>query len=399
MTNSSSDEMNQELLSALDSIGNVGIGDKITGEILAIDDKEAIIGIDGAGVEGVLTAKEYSNDKNVDLRDELTRGDKIELVVVSRLNPNKENGSFLLSKKRIEAQKVWEDLQSDFDNKARFNVSVIQTVKNGLLADVKGIRGFIPASLISTSFVKDLDQYVGQTFMVEISEVDKSKNRLVLNHRIIEEEERNAAREEIFSKILPGDEIDGTVRRLTNFGAFVDVGGVDGLVHISEISYDHIDKPSDVLKVGQEVKVKVLSLDKEKDKLSLSIKALQPGPWDKVKTDLSVGQTVTGKVKKLTDFGAFVEILPNVEGLVHVSEISWDHIKVPADVLEAGQDAEVKVISIDVDKKRIGLSIKQLTENPNKEEIQEETDFELPEESHGFNMADVVKNDEEDNKE
>ncbi|MGR3741848.1 30S ribosomal protein S1 [Companilactobacillus sp. DQM5] len=392
MTNSSND-MNQELLSALDNFGKVEIGDKVTGEVLTVDDKEAIIGIDASGVEGILTAKEFSNDRDIDLRKELQRGEKLELIVVSRLNPNKSNGSFLLSKKRIEAQKVWEDLQSDFDNNARFDVTVSQVVKNGLLVDIKGVRGFIPASLISTNFVRDLAPYLGKTLKVEISEVDKSKNRLVLNHRIIEEEEKVAAKESIYSKILPGDEIQGTVRRLTNFGAFIDVGGIDGLVHISEISYNHIDQPSDVLKVGEKVNVKVLTLDKEKDKLSLSIKALQPGPWDKLKEEVSVGDTLDGIVKKLTDFGAFVEVMPSVEGLVHISEISWNHIKVPADVLKVGEEVKVKVINIDSEKKRLGLSIKQLVENPNKEEIQEAEDFEIPEESHGFNMADVVNND------
>ncbi|GKQ42735.1 30S ribosomal protein S1 [Companilactobacillus sp. RD055328] len=397
MTNAS-DDMNQELLSALDNFGKVEIGDKISGEILIVDDGEAIIGIDGTGFEGVLTAKEFSNDRNVDLREQLKRGDKIELIVVKRLNPNKDNGSFLLSRKRIEAQKVWEDLETDFDNKARFDVVVTQTVKNGLLVDVKGLRGFIPASLISTNFVKDLQPYVGQTLNVEISELNKAQNRLVLNHRVVEAETQAKAREEVYSKILPGDTLEGTVRRLTNFGAFVDVGGIDGLVHISEISHEHIAQPSDVLSVDQKVEVKVLNLDKEKNKLSLSIKALQAGPWDKAKEELKVGDVLDGKVKKLTDFGAFVEVLPGIEGLVHVSEISWNHIKVPADVLKENEEVQVKVINFDTDKQRLGLSIKQLTENPNpsnespKEEIE---NFEMPEESHGFNLADVVKQDKE----
>lgn len=395
MTNGSED-MNQELLSALDNFGKVEIGDKISGEILIIDDSEAIIGIDGTGFEGVLTAKEFSNDRNVDLRQQLNRGDKIDLVVVKRLNPNKDNGSFLLSKKRIDAQKVWDELQTEFENKTRFNVEVTKTVKNGLLVDVKGLRGFIPASLISTNFVKDLQPYVGQTLEVEISELDKAQNRLVLNHRIVEQETQAKAREEIYSKILPGDEITGTVRRLTNFGAFVDIGGIDGLVHISEISHEHVAQPSDVLKVDQEVKVKVLNIDKENDKLSLSIKALQLGPWDQAKESINVGDVLDGKVKKLTDFGAFVEVMPGIEGLVHVSEISWDHIKVPADVLKENEDVKVKVINIDIDKQRLGLSIKQLTENPNKDEVKEEVEnFEMPEESHGFNLADVVKQDKE----
>lgn len=387
-------DMNQELLSALDNFDDVKIGSKVTGEVLQIDDKEAIIGINNTGYEGVLTDREFSEDRNIDLRKELKRGDVLDLVVVSRLNPSKDNGSFLLSKKRVDAEKVWDDVQADFDAGNRFEVKVTKAVKNGLLADVKGLRGFIPASLISTSFVRELEPYIGQTMDVEISELDKSKNRLVLNHRIIEQEANDAAKEEMYSKLLPGDIVEGTVRRLTSFGAFINIGGVDGLVHISEISYDHINNPADVLKVNETVKAKVLNVDKENDKLGLSIKALEKSPWEKAKEEIKTGDILTGKVKKLTDFGAFVAVLPGIEGLVHISEISWNHVKVPADVLSVDEEVKVKVINFDADKKRLGLSIKQLTENPNQEEELEDVEnFEIPEESHGFNMAEVLKQD------
>lgn len=388
----SSSEMNQEFLSALDSFDEIGVGSKVKGEVLKVEENSAIIGIEGSGAEGLLTSKEYSNNSNIDLRDEIRVGEQLDLVIVGKLNAKHEAGSYVLSKKRIDSQKVWEDLQIDFDNKARFEVTVTSAIKSGLLVSVKGIRGFIPASLISEKFVKDLNSYVGKTMIVEISELDKTKNRLVLNHRIIEKEEQQKIIDEVYGKLLPGDVIEGKVRRLTSFGAFIDLGGIDGLVHISEISYKHIDKPSEVLEVGQDIKVKVLEVNKENNKIALSLKALEKSPWEQAKDSISVNSILKGKVKRLTDFGAFVEVLPGVEGLVHVSEISWDHIKVPADVLSKDEEVDVKVINFDADNRRLGLSIKQLKENPNqKEEIEEAEDFEIPEETHGFSLEDVMK--------
>lgn len=236
-------------------------------------------------------------------------------------------------------------------------------VKGGLVVNA-GVRGFVPASMVADHFVEDLSQYKGQELEFKIIEIEPSENRLILSHRAIVEAGKAEARKEIFAKIQPGDTVEGKVARLTNFGAFVDLGGVDGLVHVSEIAFDHVDKPSDVLKVGQDVKVKVLSVDPDRDRISLSIKQTLPQPWDDIEEKAPAGSVLDGTVKRLTNFGAFVEVFPGVEGLVHISQISHEHIATPQDVLKEGQAVQVKVLSVDPDAHRLALSIKALTEAP-----------------------------------
>ena len=222
-----------------------------------------------------------------------------------------------------------------------------------------GTRGFLPASLISNHFVSDLKPYIGKTIKVKITEIDPNKNRLILSHKELIEEEREEAFETVASQLVAGDIVEGKVSRLTNFGAFVDVGGVDGLVHISEISYKHIDKPSDVLKTGQDVKVKVIGIDDDRHRISLSIKQTEPSPFEQATSELSEGEVVEGEVKSLTSFGAFVEVADGIQGLVHVSEISNKRVEKPSDVLKVGETVKVKVLNINPDEKRISLSIKQ----------------------------------------
>ncbi|UQS83718.1 30S ribosomal protein S1 [Bombilactobacillus thymidiniphilus] len=385
---------------ALDDFDQVQVGDIVTTEVLSVEDGQLIVGIDNSGVEGVVPIKELTADRKANIHDIAKTGDRLELLVTRRSTSDKEDGSFILSKRRIENKKAYEQMAQLMAADQHVEGQVSGTVKSGLLVDVDGLRGFIPASMISDHFVRDLKAYVGKTLELKIVEVDPAKNRFVLSHREIAQAERQQQQAEIMAKILPGDIIEAKVSRLTNFGAFIDLGGMDGLVHVSQISYNHVDKPSDVLKPDQDVKVKVLDVDKEHGRVSLSIKAAQPGPWDTISEKIATGDEVEGTVKRLTDFGAFVEVLPGIEGLVHVSQISWNHIDKPSDVLSVGEKVQLKVLNVEPDKKRLGLSIKALVANPHAKkqdsDTEEKIDYTLPDEERGFSMGDIVQ-DEADN--
>ncbi|USS86622.1 30S ribosomal protein S1 [Fructilactobacillus cliffordii] len=396
-----SENENKQLLDALDNIKQVNIGDVVDGEILAVDnDQQLMVGIEGAGVEGVIPHREISGDPDENIADNYKVGDQVKVVVVSKIGDDKENGSYLLSIRRLEALKVWDEIKEKAEKDETITVKVTRPVKGGLVVNADGVRGFIPASMITDHFVSDLNQYKGQELEVKIIEVVPEENRLILSHRAIAEKDRAAAREKIMSSIKPGDVIEGTVARLTNFGAFIDLGGMDGLVHISEISYDHVSKAADVLEVGEKVKVKVLSVDPDRDRISLSIKQLQPGPWDDIEEKAPVGSVLDGKVKRLVDFGAFVEVFPGVEGLVHISQISHKHIDKPSDVLKSGEDIKVKVLSIDPEEHRLALSMKALEEAPAEEHkqapkrnVDDNSTANAPEEESGFTLGDILGGD------
>ena len=297
-----SDTEAKDLLAALDSVQEVKIGDVVKGEVLAFDDsKQAIVGIENAGVEGVVPARELSVKE-----DELHVGDTLELVVISKIGSDKEGGSYLLSQRRLEARKVWDDIEKKFEAGQTITAPVTQVVKGGLVVDA-GVRGFVPASMVSDHFVEDLNQFKGQELEFKIVEIEPSENRLILSRRELVKAERQAKKEAVMAKLVVGDVVEGKVARLTNFGAFIDLGGVDGLVHVSEIAFERVDKPADVLKVGQDVKVKVLAVDADKDRISLSIKQTLPQPWDKVAEEVAEGDVLDGTVKRLTSFGAFVK--------------------------------------------------------------------------------------------
>ncbi|WP_262314576.1 30S ribosomal protein S1 [Lacticaseibacillus parakribbianus] len=361
--NTAANENAQTMADALKEVETVHIGDTVKGEVLAVEDKQLIVGIEGTGVEGVVPLKELSAQPVDDIRAVAKVGDEIDLVVISTIGKDKENGQYLLSKKRLEAQKIWKDIQAKQEAGETITAPVSSVVKGGLVVSA-GVRGFVPASMVADHFVEDLSQYKGQTLEFKIVEVEPNDNRLILSHRAIVEANKKEARQEIFAKIQPGDVVEGKVARLTNFGAFVDLGGVDGLVHVSEIAFDHVDKPSDVLKVGQDVKVKVLAVDPDRDRISLSIKATLPQPWDDIEDRVPEGAVLTGTVRRLTSFGAFVEVFPGVEGLVHISQISHEHIGTPNEVLKEGQSVDVKVLSVDPEQHRLALSIKALQERP-----------------------------------
>ena len=391
-----SESENKDLLEALNSVKPVKVGDVVKGEVLAFDDKkQVIVGIEGTGVEGVVPARELSV-KADEIEDNIKVGDVLDLVVISKIGSDKEGGSYLLSQRRLEARKVWDEIEKKFEAGETLTVPVTQIVKGGLVVDA-GVRGFVPASMVSDHFVEDFNQYKGQELELKIVEIEPSENRLILSHKEIVQQEREAKKQEVMSQLAAGDVLDGKVARLTNFGAFIDLGGVDGLVHVSEISYERVGKPSDVLKVGEDVKVKVLAVDPEKDRISLSIKQTLPQPWDNIEEKVAEGDVLDGKVKRLTSFGAFVEVFPGVEGLVHISQISHKHIATPNEVLTSGQDVKVKVLNVNGEDRRLALSIKALQEKPaaDKKEVEvvEEEHVEIPEEDTGFTLGDLVGDD------
>lgn len=385
-------QVTETMEEALNSVQEIHIGDMVKGEVLAIEDKQVIVAILGTGLEGVIPAKELSTTPTDDLESLVKVGDELDLVVISRIGNDKENGSYLLSKRRLDAKKLWEEIEAKYAAGEIVDATITNVVKGGLVADL-GIRAFIPASMVEDHFVKDFSKYKGQTLKCKIVEIEPSENRLILSHKVVAEEEKQKQKEAVFASIHKGDQIEGTVARLTNFGAFIDLGGVDGLVHVSEISHTHVAKPSDVLKVGEKVNVLVLSVDPASDRISLSIKDTLPGPWDDIEDKAPIDSVLTGTVKRLTSFGAFVELFPGVEGLVHISQIAHKHIATPHEVLKEGEEVKVKVLEVSPENQRIALSIKALEEKPEpkvEEVVAEEESYELPEESTGFTMGDIL---------
>ncbi|MBN6048938.1 30S ribosomal protein S1 [Lactobacillus helveticus] len=355
-------ENSNQFLDALKQMQGVEVGDIVDVEVLDVEDGQINVGVVNAGVEGVITRREYTSDRNADLRDLVKPGDKFKALVLRRAGGDKENGEFFFSVTRLKEREAYDKLQKDFEEGNAIEGTVTSSVRGGLLVDV-GTRGFLPASLISNRYVSDLKPYIGKTMKLKITEIDPNKNRLILSHKDLVEEEREEAFDKVASQLVVGDVIEGKVSRLTNFGAFIDVGGVDGLVHISEISYKHVDKPSDVLKAGQDVKVKVIGIDDDRHRISLSIKQTEPSPFEQATADLNEGDVFEGEVKSLTNFGAFVEVADGIQGLVHVSEISNKHVDEPSDVLKVGQTVKVKVLNIDPSDRRISLSIKATDSN------------------------------------
>ncbi|WP_273727879.1 30S ribosomal protein S1 [Leuconostoc mesenteroides] len=359
-------ETNNELLAALESADQIKVGDVVTGEVLAVDnDNQAVIGLH-TGEEGVVPAREYSDDRNINLADKLKVGDSVEAVVISNVTSDKEGVSYLLSKKRLEARKAWENLS--FGEGDTVDAKVINAVRGGLVVDVNGVRGFVPASMVADRFVSDLNQFKNKDIKAQVIEIDAAKARLILSRKAVAAQERAAQLAEAFEKLSVGEIVEGKVARLTDFGAFVDLGGVDGLVHVSEISHDRVKNPADVLTKGETVNVKILALDAEKGRISLSIKATQPGPWDKVAEEAPAGTVLEGTVKRVKDFGAFVEIFPGIEGLVHVSQISHKRIENPSEVLKSGDKVQVQVLDVMPAEERISLSMKALEEKPERED-------------------------------
>ncbi|WP_336771835.1 30S ribosomal protein S1 [Paenibacillus sp. MMO-58] len=354
-----SEEINVQDQAAMDNFVSLKKGDTVKGTIIKIDDNQAYVSL-GYKYDGVIPVRELSAVQLDNANDAVQVGQEVELKVVS-IDDEKEK--LVLSKRLIDGERAWDALQSRFESGEVFEVAVADVVKGGLVADV-GVRGFIPASMVERHFVEDFSDYKGRTLRVKVKEIDRENNKVILSAKDVLDAEFEQNKQQVIAGLQVGAQLEGTVQRLTPFGAFVDIGGIDGLVHVSELSWQHVAHPKDVVSEGQKVTVKVLKVDPAAGKISLSIKAAQPGPWESTAGQFNVGDIVTGTVRRLVTFGAFVEIAPGVEGLVHISQIAHRHIATPFEVLKEGQEVQAKVLDFNPAEKRVSLSIKETEEAP-----------------------------------
>ncbi|TLS35938.1 30S ribosomal protein S1 [Pseudalkalibacillus caeni] len=348
------EEMNQEMT----EFKSVEQGDVVTGKVTKVEEKHALLDV-GYKVDGILPISELSSLHVDVMTDAVSEGDEIEVKVIKV-----SEDELVLSKKAVVADKAWEDLKEKYENGEIFEVTVADVVKGGLVVDL-GVRGFIPASLVERHYVEDFSDYKGKLLRVKIVEFDPEKSKVILSHRAVLDQEVENKKQETLGSLEAGQVVEGTVQRLTDFGAFVDIGGVDGLVHISQMAHHRVETPSEVVSEGDRVKVKILSVDRDNERISLSIKETLPGPWENIEGKIKAGDEIEGTVKRLVSFGAFVEVAPGVEGLVHISEISNKHIGTPQEVLSEGETVQVKVLDVNLNEKRISLSMKALQNDEN----------------------------------
>ena len=348
----------EEMNSLIDgTITDFDEGDLVTGTVVKIEHDEVLLDI-GFKSEGVIPARELSIRKDVNPEDVVSLGDTIEALVLQKED---KEGRLILSKKRAEYERAWNAVEEKFNAGQNVEGEVIEVVKGGLILDI-GLRGFLPASLVDLRRVKDLNAYMGTRIEARVIEMDRNRNNVVLSRRVVLEEARKAERSEILSKLKPGMRLRGTVSSIVDFGAFVDLGGIDGLIHISELSWNHVNHPSEVVKVGQEVEVQVLDVDLNRERISLGLKQTTEDPWRTLVKKYPVGAIVEGTVTKLVTFGVFVDLGDGVEGLVHISEMAKQHVDQPSQVCSVGDKVQVKVMEIDLDRRRISLSMKAAAE-------------------------------------
>ena len=348
----------EEILAAVDeTIKYFDDGDIVEGTVVKVDRDEVLLDI-GYKTEGVILSRELSIKHDVNPDDVVAVGDQIEALVLQKED---KEGRLLLSKKRAEYERAWGTIERIKEEDGVVTGSVIEVVKGGLILDI-GLRGFLPASLVEMRRVRDLQPYVGRELEAKIIELDKNRNNVVLSRRAWLEQTQSEVRTNFLQTLQKGQVRSGVVSSIVNFGAFVDLGGVDGLVHVSELSWKHIDHPSEVVEVGNEVTVEVLDVDFDRERVSLSLKATQEDPWQAFARTHAIGQVVPGKVTKLVPFGAFVRVEDGIEGLVHISELAQRHVEVPEQVAKVGDEVFVKVIDIDLERRRISLSLKQANE-------------------------------------
>ncbi|MFS0890873.1 30S ribosomal protein S1 [Peribacillus frigoritolerans] len=362
-------------------VNDYKVGDQVKATVSKVEEKQVIVDVENSKTDGIIPISELSSLHVEKASDAVSEGDALELEVIKV-----EEEALILSKRKIDALKAWDDLELKFENGDVFEAEVKDVVKGGLVVDL-GVRGFVPASLVEDYFVEDFSDYKNKTLTFKIVELEKDKNRLILSHRAVVQDQKEKQKANVLDKIESGQVLEGVVQRITDFGAFVDIGGVDGLVHISQLSHQHVDKASDVVSEGDKVQVKVLSIDRDNERISLSIKDTLPGPWAGIAEKAAKGSKLEGIVKRLVSFGAFVEIFPGVEGLVHISQISHKHIATPQEVLKEGQSVEVKVLEVNETDQRLSLSIKELEEPQSNYNT---TDYEMPEESKGFQLGEMI---------
>ncbi|WP_433742875.1 30S ribosomal protein S1 [Falsibacillus pallidus] len=367
------DDMNQV------EVRSFAEGDKVKGTVTKVEEKQVLVDISGSKLDGIVPISELSSLHVEKASDVVNEGDELDLIVTKV-----EEDLLVLSKRKVDAEKAWDEMKQRFEEGKVFEAEVKEVVKGGLVVDL-GVRGFVPASLVEDHYVEDFADYKGKTLTFKIVELDEEKNRLILSHRAVIQGEKEEKKKGLLEKLETGQIIEGKVQRLTDFGAFVDIGGIDGLVHISQLSYEHVEKPSDVVSEGDTVKVKILSVDRDNERISLSIKETQPGPWSNLSEKAPKGQVLKGTVKRIVSYGAFVEVFPGVEGLVHISQISHKHIGTPHEVLKEGQEVDVKVLDVNEADQRLSLSMKEFEEKPDVEDK-----YELPEENTGFQLGEMI---------
>jgi len=330
-------------------------GDVVTGNVVRIDNDEVLVDI-GYKSEGVIPANELSIRKSVDPSDEVELGEEVDALVLTKED---QDGRLILSKKRARFEKAWRRIEAAAESGEPVEGAVIEVVKGGLIIDL-GVRGFLPASLVDIRRVPNLDEYMGQAIECKVIELNRSRNNVVLSRRAVLEEQRKEDRERILDRLAPGQVVDGTISNIVDFGAFVDLDGIDGLIHISELSWSHVNHPSEILHIGAEVSVKVLDIDRQRQRISLGLKQTQEDPWQRVVDTYNIGDELEGNVTKVVTFGAFVEILDGVEGLVHISELAQHHVDNPREIIQPGDPVRVKILEIDSERRRLSLSIKRV---------------------------------------
>jgi small subunit ribosomal protein S1 len=330
-------------------------GDVVTGNVVRIDNDEVLVDI-GYKSEGVIPAGELSIRKSVDPGDEVSLGEEVDALVLTKED---QDGRLILSKKRARFERAWRRIESAADSGDPVTGTVIEVVKGGLIIDL-GVRGFLPASLVDIRRVPNLDEYMGQTIECKVIELNRSRNNVVLSRRAVLEEQRKEDRERILDRLQPGQVVEGTISNIVDFGAFVDLDGIDGLIHISELSWSHVNHPSEILGIGDKVTVKVLDIDRDRQRISLGLKQTQEDPWQRVVDTYNIGDELEGTVTKVVTFGAFVEILDGVEGLVHISELAQHHVENPREIIQPGDQVRVKILEIESERRRLSLSIKRV---------------------------------------
>jgi small subunit ribosomal protein S1 len=335
-------------------------GDVVSGEVVRIDKDEVLVDI-GYKSEGVIPSTELSIRRSVDPGEEVSLGEQVDALVLTKED---QEGRLVLSKKRARFEKAWRKIERAAETGEPIEGVVIEVVKGGLILDL-GVRGFLPASLVDIRRVHDLDEFRGQTLECRVIELNRSRNNVVLSRRAVLEEERKEVRDQILGRLQPGMVVEGKISNIVDFGAFVDLEGIDGLIHISELSWSHVNHPSEVLSVGETVRVKVLDIDRDRQRISLGLKQTQEDPWTRVLNEYKQGDALEGKVTKVVAFGAFVEIVPGVEGLVHISELADHHVESPGEVVQPGQEVWVRILEIDESRRRISLSVKRAQPSQN----------------------------------
>ncbi|MBH0329263.1 30S ribosomal protein S1 [Brevibacillus brevis] len=350
--------MMEETNVSLTDATTISVGDVVKATVTKVEDKQALVDL-GYKYDGLIPISELSPLHVEKVSDVVAVGDTFEVKVI-KLNDEKEE--LVVSKKAVAMESSWSDLEQKMQAGEIIEAAVKEVVKGGLVVDV-GVRGFIPASMVERHFVEDFSDYKGKTLALKVVEMDKEKNKVILSHKAVLEDEVKVHKQSIMDKIQVGQVLEGTVQRMTDFGVFVDIGGVDGLVHVSELAWNRVDKPSDVVKEGDKVKVKVLKIDRENERIGLSIKETQAGPWASVAEDFKAGSILNGTVKRLVSFGAFIELAPGIEGLVHISQIANRRVNTPSEVLKEGQEVQVKVLDVVPQEQRISLSIRAVEED------------------------------------